>query len=98
MAASNSAGGAWAKSAAVRLFEKVRRDKIDLSIGALGGEHGRDKQFERIGMREFATRIGVRRLESGDDPQNALLCVLKGFAGHIWLLSVKACGLPSTSI
>ena len=72
------------------LFEKVRRDKIDLAIGALGGEHGGDQQFERIGMREFAMRIGVRRLESGDDPQNALPGALKSFAGHIRLLRINA--------
>ena len=90
------------------LFEKVRRDKIDLSIAALGGEDGRDEQFERIGMREFAMRLGVRRMESGDDPQDALPCALKGFAGHIWLSEnkcdavcgkeIKACGPPSTLI
>jgi hypothetical protein len=40
-------------------------------------------------------RIGVRRLESGDDPQNALLCALKGFAGHIRLLRINA--MPSAA-
>jgi hypothetical protein len=35
-------------------------------------------------------RIGVRRLESGDDPQNALPGALKGFAGHIRLLRISA--------
>jgi hypothetical protein len=76
-------------------LEKVRRDTIDLAIAALGGEHCGDKQFERIGIREFAMRIGVRRLESGDDPQNALLCALKGFAGHIRLLRINA--MPSAA-
>ncbi len=72
------------------LFKKIGRDNIDLAIRALGRKHGRDKQFERIEIHQFAMGIRICRLESGDDPQNALLSALKCFASHIRLLRIDA--------
>jgi hypothetical protein len=69
-------------------LEHVRRDLVDLHVGALRREHGRDQQLERIGEVEFAVRIGISRGQRAADFGGALLqrrrrghaCIKRGAA------------------
>src|SRR5439155_16039867 len=57
-------------------LEDLSGNNVDALIGALGGENGGDKEFERVGVVQFAMRIRVGFFQAGDDLFNA-----SGFGG-----------------
>ena len=48
-------------------FEQFFRDDVDPLVRALRGKDGGDEQFKRVGMIQFAMRVGISLLKRGDD-------------------------------
>jgi len=48
-------------------FEQLRRDEVDALVRALGGKNDGDEQLERVCVIQFAMRVGISLLETGDD-------------------------------
>jgi hypothetical protein len=64
-------------------FEECGRDLVDLDVGALRGENGRDEQFERVGKVQFAMRVRVNTGQGGAER----FCALGG--RHLFHLAAK---------
>ena len=63
-------------------FEQIRRDNVDLLVGALGGQNCGDQQFQGTAVAQLAMGVGICPFQCSEQTGNSLLFCLKGLAWH----------------